>query len=207
MPPHHVDAGLPQRRDIVADELRARGWRARAGQAIDKIFRQMRGLRRRQQIDKDAAAAAIIVLDIVQLWNDLGRELRAHAFGARAVVVEIAAFDQLSFGAAHDMGRGHLAEQFRADFVVDADENSPQRKGLGEVAGDRLLEAAVVDRRPGEHHRHFVGDAAERRSDLDLAVRHHQIPRAHQRQQRQRRAKDEARDGAGEGEAAHHSRT
>ena len=60
-----VDAGPPEQIDILRNEPGPRRRRAGAGHPVDEIFRQMRGLRRRDQVDKNAAAGAVVVLDVL----------------------------------------------------------------------------------------------------------------------------------------------
>src|SRR4029077_11136777 len=138
-----IDAALPERADILGDELRPRLWRARAGEAIDEIFRQVGDLGRRNDVNEDGAMRFVIILDVLQLRKNLGGEFRAHSFGTGAVFLEIWPLEQMALCATDDMRGGEFAEQFEANLVVDANEKRAYRHGFRDLFARRFRETAV----------------------------------------------------------------
>jgi hypothetical protein len=87
---------------------------------------------------------AVVILDILQFRNDVGREFCGLVLAPRAIFLQIGALDQLALGAPHHLRRGQFAEQLEADLVVDADQQRTDRHRIGDAACDRLLETAVA---------------------------------------------------------------
>src|SRR5260370_41780728 len=100
----------------------------------------MRGLGWRDPVNENAGMAAIVVLNIPELRNDVGRERRSHSLGAGAIFLQIGPLAQLTVRAPDNMGGGQFAEQFETNLVVDANEKRTNRQVVANPPGNSILE-------------------------------------------------------------------